>query len=174
MKLFLITLNCLGSGLKCQVCNGTGGLCNSDSDNGQSKECPVGSNACYYGTVEGDNKATSRFCGHQSSAEKCQTFVEGYICNCDTDNCNRDRQCECSFSTNKQDTTSVTTKSTSITEATPKTTTTTNINNSSLPTIQFSTKKSAKTTTTSFSSTISISALATLTSALVFVQDKIN
>ena len=41
-------LNWLGSGLKCQVCNGPTGLCANGSDNGESKECSKGLNACYY------------------------------------------------------------------------------------------------------------------------------
>ena len=40
-------LNWLGSGLKCQVCNGPIGLCTNGSDNGESKECSKGLDACY-------------------------------------------------------------------------------------------------------------------------------
>ena len=41
-------LSCLGFGLKCQVCNGTRGLCFGRNDNGISKECLKDLNACYY------------------------------------------------------------------------------------------------------------------------------
>ena len=41
-------MNCLGSGLKCQVCGGGTGVCTSDADNGESKECMTPYNACYY------------------------------------------------------------------------------------------------------------------------------
>ena len=41
-------LNWLGSGLKCQVCNGPIGLCTNGSDNGESKECSKGLDACYF------------------------------------------------------------------------------------------------------------------------------
>ena len=40
-------LKWLGSGLKCQVCNGPTGLCANGSDNGESKECSKGLDACY-------------------------------------------------------------------------------------------------------------------------------
>ena len=41
-------LNCLGSGLKCQVCGGGTGICTNADDNGESKECSKGLDACYY------------------------------------------------------------------------------------------------------------------------------
>ena len=127
MKLGLIIFwNCLGSGLKCQVCNGKYDECDSDNDNGESKECPMVYASCYYNTNR-DNKVTTRSCGPESS-KKCQPFRGGYICSCDTDNCNRDRQCECSFSTNKQDTTSATTESSTTSVAMPRNSTTINTN----------------------------------------------
>ena len=49
-------MNCLGSGLKCQVCSLVDegdGACSDDDDNGQSMECEVGLDVCLYftGTV---------------------------------------------------------------------------------------------------------------------------
>ena len=52
--------------MKCQVCNGAHDLCDSDNDNGESKECPLVYASCYYNTNR-DNKETTRSCGPESS-----------------------------------------------------------------------------------------------------------
>ena len=49
-------MNCLGSGLKCQVCSLVeegDGACSDDDDNGQSMDCEEGQDVCLYftGTV---------------------------------------------------------------------------------------------------------------------------
>ena len=44
-------LNCLGSGLKCQVCSFVAdgdGTCSNDEDNGESMECDEDQDVCVY------------------------------------------------------------------------------------------------------------------------------
>ena len=103
----------------------------------------------------GGQKETFRLCGHKL-LEKCVSDtlpgVSATICNCDTDNCNKDHECDCSLITSTQGTTQDWDKTTWTTQATTKTTSST------------TTQTTTKTTATSSSSTIGISALASLVS----------
>ena len=146
--------------MRCQLCGNGTGLCSSDDDNGQSTECTSGLDidACWYYqavTVAGGQKETFRLCGHKLP-EKCVSDtlpgVSATICNCDTDNCNKDHECDCSLITSTQGTTQDWDKTTWTTQATTKTTSST------------TTQTTTKTTATSSSSTIGISALASLVS----------
>ena len=103
----------------------------------------------------GGQKETFRLCGHKLP-EKCVSDtlpgVSATICNCDTDNCNKDHECDCSLITSTQATTQDWNKTSWTTQATTKTTSST------------TTQTTTKTTATSSSSTIGISALASLVS----------
>eukprot|EP00093_Oithona_nana_P000349 00349.XXX_423_1188_1 [CDS] Oithona nana genome sequencing. len=108
LLIFLFGLVSLSLGIRCQACGGNKGnskryffACDSDSDNGKSIECNEGFNQCWYYKVSdhGDNY-TIRECG-ASLPEKCwkgenmNGLGPSTICNCDTDNCNKDHQCDC-------------------------------------------------------------------------------
>ena len=86
---------CLGSALKCQVCDD--GLCINESDNGESKECDS-FNACWYLKT---NQGVSRLCGPKLE-QRCDDVFGTTVCNCDTDNCNKDNLCDCNFSNGLQ------------------------------------------------------------------------
>ena len=70
-------------------------------------------------------EVTYRTCGAKLP-DKCiyQDFngVSVTVCNCDTDNCNKDHECDCSFSPTTQATTQDWDKTTWTTQATTKTT----------------------------------------------------
>ena len=81
----------LGYGLKCQVCDGQ---CINESDNGESKECDSTTTACWY--LKTNQGVIGRLCGPKL-ADQCviDDFFGVTVCNCDTDNCNKDDQCSC-------------------------------------------------------------------------------
>ena len=95
-------LNCLGSGLKCQVCGGGTGICTNADDNGESTECANGFNACiYYQAEQGGQDVTFRLCGADLGGCASQTIGDDTVtvCSCTTENCNKDQECDCSSST---------------------------------------------------------------------------
>ena len=81
--------------MKCQVCSGPNGLCQDFTDNGVTKECSGEYNACSFLQ---ENDDFSRMCGVKVP-EKCWTMKrnkQAVLCNCNTDNCNKGNQCDCS------------------------------------------------------------------------------
>ena len=96
-------LNCLGSGLKCQVCGGVTGICTNADDNGESKECTnSGLTACNYYHAESQGQdVIFRNCGPDYDGCASETIGDDTVtvCSCTTENCNKDQDCDCSSST---------------------------------------------------------------------------
>ena len=88
--------------MKCQKCSGPLGECQSFTDNGVSVECIEQLKVCMY--AQDAENHIFRNCGFKyKDEEKChmKRNKEPFQCKCDTDNCNKDNQCDCSSESNK-------------------------------------------------------------------------
>jgi len=87
------------AGIKCYSCSGTDNLCTDANDEGTSGACYTNQTLCTVArlkeTANPDNQIIARGCGPQNSyvkGEVCEEFkidgASGFLCTCDTQNCN--------------------------------------------------------------------------------------